>query len=87
MTLQSIISIKIRPETFQHVTSWLNDAKGTARNECSICIVGNKNDLKDARVIKYNDGAKFCQENSKFLFKYYHVIKIIKYVNVKTIFQ
>jgi len=52
------------------VTSWLNDAKETARNESSFCVVGNKTDLKEARVIKYNDGAKFCQENSKeFRFK------------------
>jgi hypothetical protein len=55
----------LRPETFQHVPTWLNDAKNSARSECSICVVGNKKDLKDSRVIKYNDGAKFCQENSK----------------------
>lgn len=55
-----------RPETFQHVSSWLNDAKNLARNECSICVVGNKSDLKNDRIIKHIDGAKFCQENSKF---------------------
>ena len=55
-----------RPETFQHVPNWLNDAKNLARNECSICVVGNKSDLKENRVVKYNDGAKFCQENSHF---------------------
>ena len=47
------------------MTTWLNDAKNSARSECSICVVGNKSDLKDIRMIKYNDGAKFCQENSK----------------------
>jgi len=54
-----------RPETFQHVSNWLNDAKNYAKNETSIVLVGNKSDLKEQRVIKYNDGAKFCQENSK----------------------
>ena len=56
-----------RPETFQHVPNWLNDAKNLARNECSICVVGNKSDLKDNRIVKYNDGAKFCQENSNYI--------------------
>jgi hypothetical protein len=46
------------------VLPFLSDAKNAARSECSICVVGNKSDLKDSRVIKYNDGAKFCQENS-----------------------
>lgn len=55
----------IRSESFQHLNNWLNDAKNKARNECSIIIVGNKSDLKENRVIKFNDGAKFCQENSK----------------------
>jgi GTPase SAR1 family protein len=54
-----------RPETFQHVPNWLNDAKNLARSGCSICVVGNKSDLKENRLVKYNDGAKFCQENSK----------------------
>jgi GTPase SAR1 family protein len=57
-----------RPETFQHVPNWLNDAKNLARSECSICVVGNKSDLKENRVVKYNDGAKFCQENSTILY-------------------
>ena len=54
----------------------MNDAKGTARNECSICIVGNKTDLKDSRIIKFNDGAKFCQENSK---KYKFILDLIHF--------
>jgi GTPase SAR1 family protein len=54
----------------------LVDAKNSARSECSICVVGNKSDLKESRVIKYNDGAKFCQENSKC---YIIVIDLIHY--------
>jgi hypothetical protein len=66
MILQSINDL-YRPETFQHVSNWLSDAKSAARSECSICVVGNKSDLKESRVIKYNDGAKFCQENSIYI--------------------
>jgi hypothetical protein len=45
----------------------LIDAKNLARSESTICVVGNKADLKDERVVKYTDGAKFCQENGKYI--------------------
>ena len=67
MISQSIFNFIFRPESFQHLPTWLNDAKNSARSECSSCVVGNKSDLKDNRVIKYNDGARFCQENSKII--------------------
>lgn len=78
--LPKIFVFIYRPETFQHVPTWLNDAKNSARSECSICVVGNKKDLKDSRVIKYNDGAKFCQENSKKI----HRIIINSYKTLKS---
>lgn len=58
-------------ESFQNVITWLNDAKNLARSECSICLVGNKSDLELDRKIKFIDGSKFCQENSK---KYIFII-------------
>jgi small GTP-binding protein len=54
-------------ETFQHIADWLKDAKATAKKDCVICVVGNKSDLRDQRVVKITDGAKFCQENSKYV--------------------
>lgn len=53
-----------RIETFNHVQNWFNDAKNLARQEASFVVVGNKCDLKDNRVVKYNDAAKFCQQNN-----------------------
>lgn len=47
------------------MNTWLNDAKNAARKECSICLVGNKSDLKDQRTVIYNEAAKFSQNNSK----------------------
>lgn len=58
-----------KPESFRHVPTWLTDVKNTARSECSVCVVGNKSDLTDQRVIKYNDGAKYCQENNLLHFE------------------
>ena len=53
-----------RIDTFNHVQNWLNDAKNLSREEASFCVVGNKCDLKDNRVVKFNDVAKFCQNNN-----------------------
>lgn len=51
-------------ESFQHILSWLNEAKNLARAECTICLVGNKKDLDSDREINFTDGSKFCLENS-----------------------
>lgn len=57
-----------RADSFSHIQNWLNDAKNGAKKDCVICVVGNKSDLKDQRVVKYNDGAKFCQDNSNLFY-------------------
>jgi GTPase SAR1 family protein len=54
-----------KQDSFLHVENWLNEIKNTAKNECCICVVGNKSDLREQRVIKYNEAANFCQKNSK----------------------
>lgn len=56
-------------DSFQHVQNWLNDAKGIAKPGCVVGVVGNKSDLKEERVVKYTDGAKFCQDNELIHFE------------------
>jgi small GTP-binding protein len=51
-------------ETFNHINTWLNDAKNYTRSECSVIIVGNKTDLDNLRQIKYSEGQKFSEENN-----------------------
>ena len=51
-------------ETFSHVKLWLNDVKNYARNECSIIIIGNKNDLNNKRNVKNSFVESFCEENN-----------------------
>lgn len=58
-----------RIETFNHVQNWFNDAKNLSRQESSFVVVGNKCDLKDNRVVKFNDAAKFCQQNNLLHFE------------------
>ena len=58
-----------RIETFNHVQNWFNDAKNLSRKESSFVVVGNKCDLKENRVVKFNDAAKFCQQNNLLHFE------------------
>jgi small GTP-binding protein len=55
-----------RYESYQHIVSWIKDAKASAKNNCVIIIVGNKTDLNDNRQVPFNEVAKFCVDNSKF---------------------
>ena len=55
----------IRIESFNHVSSWLTDAKNAAKPDCSICLIGNKSDLREQRTVSYMEAAKFSQNNSK----------------------
>ena len=55
-------------ESFTKVSSWLTDAKNAAKKNCSICLIGNKCDLKDNRTVSLNEASKFSQENSIYIF-------------------
>jgi GTPase SAR1 family protein len=50
-------------ETFQHCLSWLNDARSLSRKESSICLVGNKLDLRKQRQVELVTASEFSQEN------------------------
>lgn len=58
-----------KAESFQHVPQWLNDAKNSARSECSVCVVGNKCDLEESRTVSMNEGSKYCLENNLLHFE------------------
>ena len=48
-----------------HITNWLNNARSVAHKNASIIVVGNKKDLKEDRVVSFNEAAKFCFDNGK----------------------
>ena len=58
-------------ESFQHIATWLADARNAARSECSVCVVGNKGDLEDQRVVRTEDGKLFSTENNLLFFECY----------------
>jgi Ras-related protein Rab-14 len=50
-------------ESFLHISKWLSMAKENANPNAAIIVVGNKKDLKDERVVSFNEASKFCLEN------------------------
>jgi len=52
-----------RRETFDHLTSWLEDAKQHASPHMTIMLIGNKSDLGHRRAVTYEEGAAFAREH------------------------
>jgi len=49
-------------ETYNHVASWLADARSLANKDISIILVGNKADLPN-REVTFLEASRFAQEN------------------------
>jgi len=52
-----------RRETFNHLATWLEDARQHASSDMIIMLIGNKSDLTDNRVVSTEEGEKFAKEN------------------------
>ncbi|KZV57700.1 hypothetical protein F511_03160 [Dorcoceras hygrometricum] len=52
-----------RRETFNHLASWLEDARQHANPNMTIMLVGNKSDLANRRAISKEEGEQFAKEN------------------------
>lgn len=52
-----------RRETFEHLASWLEDARQHANPNMTIILVGNKADLSHRRVVSVEEGEEFAREN------------------------
>ncbi|KAL6658129.1 hypothetical protein ACP70R_003715 [Stipagrostis hirtigluma subsp. patula] len=52
-----------RRETFNHVASWLEDAKEHASPNLTIMLIGNKSDLSRKRSVSYEEGERFAMDH------------------------
>lgn len=50
-------------ETYNHLVSWLTDARTLARPDITVVVVGNKCDKKSAREVTLLEASRFAQEN------------------------
>jgi len=48
------------PESFEHVKYWLDEIAKNAPGDVPKCIVGNKSDLEDSRIISTEQGQAFA---------------------------
>lgn len=58
-----ISSSLIRRETFNHLASWLEDARQHANPNMTIMLIGNKSDLAQRRAVSKEEGEQFAKEN------------------------
>lgn len=52
-----------RRETFNHLASWLEDARQHANPSMTIMLIGNKSDLSHRRAVSTEEGQQFAKEH------------------------
>jgi len=52
-----------RRATFNHLTSWLTDARNLTTPNTVIMLIGNKSDLDDQRDVTFEEASAFAEEN------------------------
>ncbi|KAL2476578.1 Glucose-1-phosphate adenylyltransferase small subunit [Abeliophyllum distichum] len=52
-----------RRETFNHLASWLEDARQHANANMTIMLIGNKSDLAHRRAVSTEEGEQFAREH------------------------
>ncbi|CAG9465803.1 unnamed protein product [Pedinophyceae sp. YPF-701] len=52
-----------RRETFDHLATWLEDAKQHANPNMTVMLIGNKSDLSHRRAVSQEEGAAFAREH------------------------
>ncbi|GAU29244.1 hypothetical protein TSUD_362340 [Trifolium subterraneum] len=50
-------------ETFNHLATWLEDARQHANSNMIIMLIGNKSDLAKKRAVSTEEGERFAKEN------------------------
>ncbi|KAJ1917086.1 Ras- protein Rab-2A [Tieghemiomyces parasiticus] len=55
-----------RRETFDHLATWLEDARKYSNANISIMLIGNKCDLEAKRAVSREEGESFARENGLF---------------------
>ncbi|KAL0306042.1 UNVERIFIED_CONTAM: Ras-related protein RABB1c [Sesamum radiatum] len=53
----------VRRETFNHLASWLEDARQHANPNMTIMLIGNKCDLAHRRAVSTEEGEQFAKEH------------------------
>jgi Ras-related protein Rab-14 len=52
-----------RRVTYNHLTSWLTDARNLTNPNTVIMLIGNKKDADDQRDVTYEEASQFAEEH------------------------
>ncbi|KAF9959118.1 Ras- protein Rab-2A [Modicella reniformis] len=55
-----------RRDTFNHLTTWLEDARQHANANTTIMLIGNKNDLENKRAVTEAEGKEFAERHGLY---------------------
>ena len=55
-----------RRESYNHVATWLADARSLASPDVEAVLVGNKADLESQREVPFAEASQFALENGSF---------------------
>eukprot|EP00028_Trichosphaerium_sp_Am-I-7-wt_P000763 CAMPEP_0168522382 /NCGR_PEP_ID=MMETSP0405-20121227/9315_1 /TAXON_ID=498012 /ORGANISM="Trichosphaerium sp, Strain Am-I-7 wt" /LENGTH=206 /DNA_ID=CAMNT_0008543975 /DNA_START=19 /DNA_END=639 /DNA_ORIENTATION=+ len=55
-----------RRETFEHVSSWLEDCRKYSNGNIVIMLIGNKVDLENNRQVTYEEGEEFAKKHGLY---------------------
>ena len=54
-----------RRSTYNHLTSWLTDARNLTNPNTVIYLIGNKSDLEAQRDVSFEEAKQFADENGR----------------------
>ena len=58
-----IVTYKLLRSTYNHLSSWLTDARNLTNPNTVIFLIGNKSDLEAQRDVTYEEAKQFADEN------------------------
>uniref|UniRef100_UPI00358E6D5C ras-related protein Rab-14-like n=1 Tax=Myxine glutinosa TaxID=7769 RepID=UPI00358E6D5C len=63
LTVLNIVHLFSRRSTYNHLSSWLTDARNLTNPNTVIFLIGNKADLEAQRDVTYEEAKQFAEEN------------------------
>ena len=69
--------------SFESISSWLTECREMCYKDILICLVGNKTDLEENRIISREEGQKFAENNGLLFFE----TSALNGSNIKKIFE
>lgn len=58
-----------RPDSFEHLQSWIEDVNTLCPKTVELVLIGNKNDLEGQRKVSYKEGKAKAEENGMLFFE------------------